>query len=96
VLEFVFYLVDYIGEAVRLRPESTKKLAKARDEAFKEFARMAEQEKQEALAKVLADKRRAELEEVEKMSPDQRRKWEEKDRKRQLKKEQNKRTRRVK
>ncbi|KAJ2342012.1 hypothetical protein GGF43_006034 [Coemansia sp. RSA 2618] len=95
-LEFVFYMVDFIGEGISLRPETTKKLGKARDEAFKEFTRMAEQEKQEALAKVLADKRRAELEDVEKLSPEQRRKWEEKDRKKQLKKEQSKRTRRVK
>ncbi|KAJ2662852.1 hypothetical protein IW148_002766 [Coemansia sp. RSA 1199] len=95
-LEFVFYMVDYIAEGINLRPETTKKLGKARDEAFKEFARMAEQEKQEALAKILADKRRAELDEVDKMSPEQRRKWEEKDRKKQLKKEQGKRTRRVK
>ncbi|KAJ2242926.1 hypothetical protein GGH97_003742 [Coemansia sp. RSA 475] len=95
-LEFVFYMVDYIAEGINLRAETTKKLGKARDEAFKEFARMAEQEKQEALAKILADKRRAELDEVDKMSPEQRRKWEEKDRKKQLKKEQGKRTRRVK
>ncbi|KAJ2490778.1 hypothetical protein IWW37_002881 [Coemansia sp. RSA 2050] len=94
-LEFVFYLVDYISEAVVLRPESTRKLAKAREEAFKEFARMAEQEKQDALAKALAEKRRIELEGVDKMSPEQRRKWEEKDRKKQLKKEQSKRVRRI-
>ncbi|KAJ2078365.1 hypothetical protein H4R24_004535, partial [Coemansia sp. RSA 988] len=93
-LEFVFYLVDYIVEAIALRPESTRKLTKAREEAFKEYARQAEQEKQEALAKIVADRRRAELEEVDKMSPDQRRKWEEKERKRKLKKEQSKRTRR--
>ncbi|KAJ1821942.1 hypothetical protein LPJ60_002317 [Coemansia sp. RSA 2675] len=94
-LEFVFYLVDYISEAIVLRPESTRKLAKAREEAFKEFTRMAEQEKQDALAKTLAEKRRIELEGVDKMSPEQRRKWEEKDRKKQLKKEQSKRVRRV-
>ncbi|KAJ2610758.1 hypothetical protein H4S08_003477 [Coemansia sp. RSA 1365] len=95
-LEFVFYLVDYIAEAITLRPESVRKLTKAREEAFKEYARLAEQEKQEALAKIVADRRRAELDEVDKMSPDQRRKWEEKERKRKLKKEQSKRTRRVK
>ncbi|KAJ2004369.1 hypothetical protein GGI04_002625 [Coemansia thaxteri] len=95
-LELVFYMVDYVAEAIVLRPESVRKLAKAREEAFKEFARMAEQEKQEALAKTLAEKRRIELEEVDKMSPEQRRKWEEKDRKKQLKKEQSKRIRRVK
>ncbi|PIA16594.1 DUF1682-domain-containing protein [Coemansia reversa NRRL 1564] len=95
-LDFVFYLVDYIAEAITLRPESVRKLARAREEAFKEYARLAEQEKQEALAKIVADRRRAELDEVDKMSPDQRRKWEEKERKRKLKKEQSKRTRRVK
>ncbi|KAJ2162169.1 hypothetical protein GGF46_000911 [Coemansia sp. RSA 552] len=94
-LEFVFYLVDYLAEGITLRPETTKKLGKARDEAFKEFSRMAEQERQDAVAKIVADKRRAELDEVAKMSPDQRRKWEEKDRKRRLKKEMSKRTRRV-
>ncbi|KAJ2786710.1 hypothetical protein GGI15_001288 [Coemansia interrupta] len=95
-LEFVFYLVDHVAEGVSLRPETTRKLGKARDDAFKEFARMAEQEKQDALAKTLAEKRRIELEEVNKMSPEQRRKWEEKDRKKQIKKEQSKRIRRVK
>ncbi|KAI8322429.1 DUF1682-domain-containing protein [Martensiomyces pterosporus] len=94
-LEFVFYLVDYIPEAIALRPESVRKLSKARDEAYKEFARMAEQDRQDVLAKTLAEKRRLELEEVERMSPEQRRKWEEKDRKRQLKKEQGKRVRRI-
>ncbi|KAJ2908066.1 hypothetical protein GGI21_003259 [Coemansia aciculifera] len=96
VLEFVFYLVDHIAETIALRPESAKKLAKAREEAYKEFTRMAEQERQEALAKTLAEKRRIELEGVDKMSAEQRRKWEEKDRKKQLKKEQSKRVRRVK
>ncbi|KAJ2873855.1 hypothetical protein H4R27_006544, partial [Coemansia aciculifera] len=94
MLEFVFYLVDYISEAITLRPESMRKLGKAREEAYKEFTRMAEQEKQDALAKTLAEKRRIELEGVDKMSPEQRRKWEEKDRKKQLKKEQSKRVRR--
>ncbi|KAJ2590626.1 hypothetical protein H4R99_007037 [Coemansia sp. RSA 1722] len=94
-LAFVFYLVDFVCEGLVLRPETTRKLAKARDDAFKEFARMAEQERQDALAKTLAEKRRIELDEVAKMAPDQRRKWEEKDRKRQLKKEQSKRVRRV-
>ncbi|KAJ1826971.1 hypothetical protein LPJ73_008879, partial [Coemansia sp. RSA 2703] len=93
--EFVFYLVDYVAESISLRPETTRKLGKARDDAFKEFARMAEQEKQDALAKALAEKRRIELQEVDKMSPEQRRKWEEKDRKKQIKKEQSKRIRRV-
>ncbi|KAI7828461.1 hypothetical protein BX661DRAFT_182144 [Kickxella alabastrina] len=96
LLEFVFYLVDYIPEGINLRPESVKKLTKTRDEAFKEFSRMVEQDKQEALAKALSEKRRIELEQVDKMSPEQRRKWEEKDRKKQLKKEQSKRVRRVK
>ncbi|KAJ1894558.1 hypothetical protein LPJ66_005117 [Kickxella alabastrina] len=96
LLEFVFYLVDYIPEGINLRPESVRKLAKTRDEAFKEFSRMVEQDKQEALAKALSEKRRIELEQVGKMSPEQRRKWEEKDRKKQLKKEQSKRVRRVK
>ncbi|KAJ1665902.1 hypothetical protein IW140_002828 [Coemansia sp. RSA 1813] len=95
-LDFVFYLVDYVSEAIKLRPETAKKLTKTRDEAFKEFARMAEKDKQDALAKAVAEKRRIEIEEVAKMSPEQRRKWEEKDRKKQLKKEQNKRVRRVK
>ncbi|KAJ1647096.1 hypothetical protein LPJ64_001491 [Coemansia asiatica] len=94
-LAFVFYMVDFVCEGIALRPETVRKLGKARDDAFKEFARMAEHEKQEALAKTLAEKRRIELEEVGKMSPEQRRKWEEKDRKRQLKKEQGKRVRRV-
>ncbi|KAJ1906318.1 hypothetical protein LPJ81_001417 [Coemansia sp. IMI 209127] len=96
MLDFVFYLVDYVSEAIKLRPETAKKLAKTRDEAFKEFARMAEKDKQDALAKAVAEKRQIELEEVAKMSPEQRRKWEEKDRKKQLKKEQNKRVRRIK
>ncbi|KAJ1959616.1 hypothetical protein GGI12_004250, partial [Dipsacomyces acuminosporus] len=96
ILDFIFYLVDFIPEAITLRPESVKKLAKAREEAYKEFAKKAEQDRQEALAKALAEKRRLELEEVQRMSPEQRRKWEEKDRKRQLKKEQSKRVRRIK
>ncbi|KAJ2659999.1 hypothetical protein IWW48_003162 [Coemansia sp. RSA 1200] len=96
ILEFVFYLVDYVSEAITLRPETTKKLTRARSETFKEFARMAEKEKQDALAKAVAEKRRIELEEVSKLSPEQRRKWEEKERKKQVKKEQNKRIRRVK
>ncbi|KAJ2327389.1 hypothetical protein GGI00_004481, partial [Coemansia sp. RSA 2681] len=95
MLEFVFYLVDHISEAIALRPESVRKLAKAREEAYKEFTRMAEQDRQDALAKTLAEKRRIELEGVDKMSPEQRRKWEEKDRKKQLKKEQSRRVRRV-
>ncbi|KAJ1951177.1 hypothetical protein EC988_004121, partial [Linderina pennispora] len=94
--EFVFYLVDYLGEGMALRPETLRKLAKSRDEAYKEFAKMAEQERQEALAKALAEKRKNELEDVERMTPEQRRKWEEKDRKKQLKKEQSRRVRRVK
>ncbi|KAJ1735241.1 hypothetical protein LPJ61_000655 [Coemansia biformis] len=95
-LAFVFYLVDYIAEAVRLRPESARKIAKSRDAAFREFARLAEQKKQEAVAKIAADKRRTELDEVGKMSPEQRRRWEERDRKRALKKSLGKRTRVVK
>ncbi|KAJ2786183.1 hypothetical protein H4R18_000030 [Coemansia javaensis] len=95
-LEFVFYLVDYVAEAVRLRPESARKAAKARAAAFKEFARQAELEKQEAVAKIAADRRRAERAEADKMSPEQRRKWEEKERKRALKKSLNRRTRVIK
>lgn len=94
-MEFIFYLTDHIAEAIKLRPESVRKLAKAREEAFKEFARMAEKERQEALANFQAEKRRNELGEVEKMTPEQQRKWEEKDRKKQLKKEQSKRVRRM-
>ncbi|KAJ2714687.1 hypothetical protein H4R19_001599 [Coemansia spiralis] len=95
-LGFVFYLADYIAEAVELRPETARKIAKARDVAFKEFARLAEKERQDAVAKIAADRRRAELEDVDKMAPAQRRKWEERDRKRALKKSISKRTRVVK
>ncbi|KAJ2384992.1 hypothetical protein GGI23_006808, partial [Coemansia sp. RSA 2559] len=56
MLDFVFYLVDYVSEAIKLRPETAKKLAKTRDEAFKEFVRMAEKDKQDALAKAVAEK----------------------------------------
>ncbi|PIA19205.1 hypothetical protein COEREDRAFT_84516 [Coemansia reversa NRRL 1564] len=70
-LDFVLYLVEYIAEAINLRPESVGKLTKAREEAFKEYARLAEQEKQEALAKIVTDRRRAELDEVDRIYTDQ-------------------------
>ncbi|ORX67816.1 hypothetical protein DL89DRAFT_269010 [Linderina pennispora] len=78
-------IISEIADATQQLLARLRKLAKSRDEAYKESG-------QEALAKALAEKRKNELEDVERMTPEQRRKWEEKDRKKQLKKEQSRRT----
>ncbi|KAJ1674108.1 hypothetical protein EV182_003951, partial [Spiromyces aspiralis] len=95
-LEVLLHLVDYLCESVKLPPTVVKKLERSRNEAYKELDRKAEAERQDQLAKIKADRRKQRLEQISKLPLAERRKAEEKERKRELKKSQMKRTRVVK
>ncbi|OLY83669.1 UPF0674 endoplasmic reticulum membrane protein [Smittium mucronatum] len=77
-IEFVFYLIDYICQSVSLRPETLKKLEKSRSAAYKDLQRKEDLKKQEEAAKASALKRKIELESIERLPIEQRRKAEEK------------------
>ncbi|CAO3691323.1 unnamed protein product [Rhizopus stolonifer] len=81
---------DIISE-LRLSADIKNQINKNRESLRKECAKKVAADRAEELAKKKADAKRAEEEKVKKMSPTEQRKWEEKERTRQLKKQQKKR-----
>lgn len=71
------------------------KLRKNREDVQKEYAKIQAEERAEELAKKKTDAKKAEEERIRKMSPAEQRKWEEKERAKELKKSQKKRSKKL-
>ncbi|KAJ1912466.1 hypothetical protein H4219_005589 [Mycoemilia scoparia] len=95
-LDILINMVDYLVDSVKLSSATKKKLEKARSEAYKGLAKKGELERQDQLAKIKADKKKAEQDRLAKLPAAERRKIEEKQRKREAKKSMSKRTKLVK
>ncbi|KAJ1649250.1 hypothetical protein IWQ61_009604 [Dispira simplex] len=93
-VELVLSLIDYIPEHHSIRAESKTRLIKAREDAVKDLVKAAQHAKQDELQQRKRDKKRQEAEQIDKLSPEAQRKWEEKQKKRALKKKQSKSVRR--
>ncbi|KAG2229581.1 hypothetical protein BDF21DRAFT_419852 [Thamnidium elegans] len=89
LVELACELPDVIGQ-LRLTGDIKSKINKNRDELVKEFSKKAAADRAEELQKKKAEAKRAEEERVKKMSPAEQRKWEEKERARNMKKQQKK------
>ena len=90
LVELVCELPDIISQ-LRFTGEIKSKINKNREELTKEFSKKAAADRAEELQKKKAEAKRAEEERVKKMSPAEQRKWEEKERIRNAKKQQKKR-----
>ncbi|KZT50433.1 DUF1682-domain-containing protein [Calocera cornea HHB12733] len=97
IVEAIFRFVDTIDKT-SLKFETIRKLKRNRqefeDELMKEIEKIKKDREEEEEEDRKAAKRKAELERVSKMSSEEQRKWEEKERKRTLKKAQGKMTKR--
>lgn len=89
LVELACELPDVIG-SLRLTGDVKSKINKNRDELVKEFSKKAAADRAEELQKKKAEAKRAEEERVKKMTPAEQRKWEEKERARNMKKQQKK------
>ncbi|KAG0162533.1 hypothetical protein DFQ28_001113 [Apophysomyces sp. BC1034] len=84
-----------IIKSLHMTPEIQNKLRKNREDIEKQFAKRTAEERAEELARKKAEAKKAEEERVKKLSPTEQRKWEEKERAREMKKAQKKRTKRA-
>ncbi|KAI9478063.1 MAG: hypothetical protein EXX96DRAFT_595564 [Benjaminiella poitrasii] len=89
-VELACYVPDFISQ-LRLTSDIKSKVNKNREELVREFSKKAAADRAEELAKKKAEAKRAEEERIKKLSPAEQRKWEEKERLRNLKKQQKKR-----
>ncbi|KAI8883686.1 DUF1682-domain-containing protein [Backusella circina FSU 941] len=89
-VELACELPDIVAQ-LRLAADVKSKVRKNREELTKEFSKKVAAERAEELQKKKADAKRAEEERVKKLSPAEQRKYEEKERVRQMKKQQKKR-----
>ncbi|KAI8641853.1 hypothetical protein BD408DRAFT_417511 [Parasitella parasitica] len=89
LLELVGGLPDAISQ-LRLSSDIKNKISKNREELGKEYAKKIAVDRAEELARKKAEAKRAEEERVKKLSPAEQRKWEEKERARNMKKQQKK------
>ncbi|CAO3643242.1 unnamed protein product [Cunninghamella echinulata] len=87
-------LADTIGN-LKLPADVTTKLRKNLDELNKVFAKRDAEDRAEELAKKKAEKKRAEEERIKKLSPEEQRKYDEKERNREQKRQMKKRTKRA-
>lgn len=94
LVELVGDLPDAISQ-LRLTGDVKTKINKNREELGKEFAKKLAADRAEELAKKKAEAKRAEEERVKKLSPTEQRKWEEKERARNMKKQQKKQGRKM-
>lgn len=90
LVELACELPDYISQ-YRFTGDIKSKINKNREELVKEFSKKAAADRAEELQRKKAEAKRAEEERVKKMSPAEQRKWEEKERVRNMKKQQKKR-----
>lgn len=95
ILKAVMSLLDKVPQAAHFRPETRSKLRRARDDANKRFLKAKEAEREEALIKKRLEKKREEDARIAKLSPDEQRKHEERERKRDAKKAQKKMTKKA-
>ncbi|KAI7903303.1 uncharacterized protein BX663DRAFT_508162 [Cokeromyces recurvatus] len=84
------FIPDFVSQ-LRLTSDIKSKINKNREEIVKEFSKKIAADRAEELAKKKAEAKRAEEERIKKLSPAEQRKWEEKERLRNLKKQQKKR-----
>lgn len=84
VLKAIFILVDSASN-ITLSEHARDKVKKAREELQKRQQKETEEERREADEKKKAEKRQEELERVKTMSPESRRKWEDKQQKKEAK-----------
>ncbi|KAG1051951.1 hypothetical protein G6F55_001100 [Rhizopus delemar] len=89
LVELACELPDVISE-LKLTADIRNQVSKNRDQLRKEYAKIIAAERAEELAKKKAEAKKAEAEKIKKMSPSEQRKYEEKERLRQLKKQQKK------
>ncbi|KAJ3158584.1 Coiled-coil domain-containing protein 47 [Geranomyces michiganensis] len=88
--ELFIMLIDYIGQYGRVVPETKAKLVKARLAAQQHILKAAEEERKEELARKKAAEKRERDKAAAKLSPDEARKYEERERKKELKRAQGK------
>ncbi|KAI8055427.1 hypothetical protein BDF22DRAFT_677091 [Syncephalis plumigaleata] len=88
--ELVLYMIDHIPQVAHFRGPVKSKLQQARETALEGIRKALEPSAEEKLSKKRQEQRQQEQERLGKMTPEQQRKWEEKEHKRQLKKRQNK------
>ncbi|CAI2197084.1 19748_t:CDS:10, partial [Funneliformis geosporum] len=79
VSELIMYMIDFIPARCSFRLETKNKFKKNRDDADKATNKALEIERQEAIQQKKADKKRAEAERIAKLSPEEQRKYEEKE-----------------
>ncbi|KAJ3178513.1 Coiled-coil domain-containing protein 47 [Geranomyces variabilis] len=88
--ELFITFIDYIGQHGRVAPETKAKLLKARLASQQHILKAAEEERKEELAKKKAAEKRERDKAAAKLSPDEARKYEERERKKELKRAQGK------
>ncbi|KAI9490740.1 hypothetical protein BDB00DRAFT_790125 [Zychaea mexicana] len=93
MVELACLLPDVLGD-LQLAADTKSKLKKNREELEKKAAKLLADERAEELARKKADAKKAEADRVKSLSPAEQRKWEEKERAREIKKSQKKRTKR--
>ncbi|KAI9263331.1 hypothetical protein BDA99DRAFT_509970 [Phascolomyces articulosus] len=94
MVELACLLPDIIND-LHLTTDIKNKLKKNREELEKKAAKALAEERAEELARKKAEAKKAEADKVKSMTPAEQRKWEEKERIRELKKSQKKRTKRA-
>jgi len=96
LVQLVCELPDILNARCRnFKAEIKNKLRKNREEVQKEYAKIQAEERAEELLKKKADAKKAEEERIRNLSPAEQRKWEEKERAKELKKSQKKRVKRM-
>ncbi|CAO3668917.1 unnamed protein product [Umbelopsis vinacea] len=96
LVQLVCELPDILNARCRnFKTEIKNKLRKNREDVQKEYAKIQAEERAEELAKKKTDAKKAEEERIRKMSPAEQRKWEEKERAKELKKSQKKRSKKL-
>jgi len=84
--ELVIRIIDFIGEHGTVDNDTRNKLKKARDQAKANITHKIEEKNKEELTKKKLEQKRARAKEINNMSPEKQRKYEEKLRKQELKK----------
>jgi len=84
--ELIIRIIDFIGEHGRVDNDTRNKLKKSRDQAKAAITHKIEEKNKEELSKKKLEQKRARANEIQNMSPEKQRKYEEKLRKQELKK----------
>ncbi|KAI9594411.1 hypothetical protein BDF19DRAFT_444730 [Syncephalis fuscata] len=88
--ELVLYMIDHLPQVAHFRGPVKTKLLNTREVLTENIRKASEPSTEEAASKKRQEQRQLEQERLGKMTPEQQRKWEEKEHKRQLKKRQSK------